>query len=165
MFMQRLASMRPTSNKRRMKMKKRYFQIFLVFLILFFTISSAAAHCEIPCGIYDDEMRVNMIAEHITTIEKSMKKILELSGQKAVNYNQLIRWISNKDHHADELQHIVTQYFMTQRIKLDTKDYTKKLSVLHKMLIYAMKCKQTTDLSHISTLRSLLKEFRGLYFG
>jgi hypothetical protein len=66
MFMQRLALMRPTDNKERMKMKKRYFQIFLLVLILFLTISSAAAHCEIPCGIYDDEMRVNMIAEHIT---------------------------------------------------------------------------------------------------
>ena len=106
-----------------------------------------------------------MIAEHITTIEKSTKKIVELSGQKPINYNQLVRWVSNKEHHANELQHIVTQYFMTQRIKLDTKDYAKKLSVLHKLLIYAMKCKQTTDLSHISTLRSLLKEFRDLYFG
>jgi hypothetical protein len=27
-----------------------------------------------------------------------------------------------------------------------------------------MKCKQTTDLSHISTLRSLLQEFHDLYF-
>jgi len=137
----------------------------LAFCTIFFAASYAAAHCEIPCGIYDDEMRVNMIAEHITTIEKSTKKIVELSGQKPINYNQLVRWVSNKEHHANELQHIVTQYFMTQRIKLDTKDYAKKLGVLHKMLIYAMKCKQTTDLSHISTLRSLLKEFQGLYFG
>ena len=34
----------------------------------------AFAHCEIPCGIYDDEMRLKMIAEHITTIEKSMRR-------------------------------------------------------------------------------------------
>jgi len=145
-------------------MKKRYFQTVLVFLILFFTISSAAAHCEIPCGIYDDEMRVNMIAEHITTIEKSMKKTLELSGQKAVNYNQLIRWISNKEHHADELQHIVTQYFMTQRIKFDAKDYDKKIGLLHQMLVYAMKCKQTTDLENIQKLGEALKSFKSLYF-
>jgi nickel superoxide dismutase len=37
--------------------------------------------------------------------------------------------------------------------------------VLHKLLVYAMKCKQTTDPSHIITLRSLLKEFEDLYFG
>jgi nickel superoxide dismutase len=143
----------------------RYGWAVLVFCLVFLGASQAAAHCEIPCGIYDDEMRVKMIAEHTTTIEKSMKQILDLSSQKPVDYNQLIRWVSNKEYHANELQHIVTQYFMTQRIKLDTKDYAKKLSVLHKMLIYAMKCKQTTDLSHISTLRSLLKEFQDLYFG
>ena len=123
------------------------------------------AHCEIPCGIYDDQLRADLIAEHTTTIEKSMKKIVELSKQNPVNYNQLVRWISNKEKHADEIQHLVTQYFMTQRLKTDAKKYSEKLAVLHKMLIYAMKCKQSTDVAHISTLRSLLKEFEILYFG
>ena len=67
--------------------------------------------------------------------------------------------------HATKIQHIVSQYFMTQRIKLDAKSYSEKLSVLHKMLVYAMKCKQTTDLTHVATLRSMLKEFETLYFG
>jgi nickel superoxide dismutase len=94
-----------------------------------------------------------------------MKKIVELSKQNPVNYYQLVRWVSNKEKHADEIQHIVTQYFMTQRIKPDAKKYSDKLAVLHKMLIYAMKCKQSTDVAHVSTLRSLTKEFEILYFG
>ena len=130
----------------------------------FFDVAFAAAHCEIPCGIYDDQARVKSIAEHITTIEKSMKQILDHQKDKPVNYNQLIRWVMNKENHATALQEIVTKYFMTQRIKPDTKDYSKKLTLLHKMLVSAMKCKQTTDLSHINTLRTLLKEFQGLYF-
>jgi nickel superoxide dismutase len=145
-------------------MNKKHLQMLLVFFMMFFAVSYASAHCEIPCGIYDDEMRIRMIAEHITTIEKSMKEIMKLQGQKPANYNQLIRWVTNKEHHANELQEIVTQYFMTQRIKLDTKDYTQRLTVLHKMLVYAMKCKQTTDLSNIAKLRSLLEEFQNLYF-
>ncbi len=146
-------------------MNKKCIQITLMFSIVFFAVSYAAAHCEIPCGIYDDEMRVNMIAEHITTIEKAMNRIVKLEGQKPKNCNQIVRWVMNKEHHASEIQKIVTQYFMTQRIKLDTENYTKKLTFLHKMLVYAMKCKQTTDLSHITTLRSVLKEFKDLYFG
>ena len=146
-------------------MTKKCFQLLCVFSMVFFVSSYALAHCEIPCGIYDDEMRVNMIAEHITTIEKAMNQITELGGQKPTNYNQISRWVVNKEHHANELQHIVTQYFMTQRIKLDAKDYTQKLSMLHKLLVYAMKCKQTTDLSHIAALRTVLKDFQGLYFG
>jgi len=146
-------------------MAKKFIQFLVVCSIALFAVSYAAAHCEIPCGIYDDQMRIDLMAEHITTIEKSMKQILKLETHKPIQYNQLIRWVTNKENHANEFQEIVTQYFMTQRIKVDTEDYAKKLIVLHKMLIYAMKCKQTTHLSHISTLRSLLKEFNNLYFG
>ncbi|MBW2052101.1 MAG: superoxide dismutase [Deltaproteobacteria bacterium] len=146
-------------------MKKRLIVFLLPAFIIFFAAATAAAHCEIPCGIYDDGLRMKLIAEHITTIEKSMNKIVELSRQSPVNYNQLVRWISNKEAHADKIQNIVTQYFMTQRIKPDVNKYQKHLSLLHQMLIYAMKAKQTTDLANIPKLRSLMKEFEALYFG
>ena len=146
-------------------MKKRCQALIMAFAIVALGAAKVGAHCEIPCGIYDDQLRVDLIAEHSTTIEKSMKKIVELSKQNPANYNQLVRWVSNKEKHANEIQHIVTQYFMTQRIKPDAKKYSEKLAVLHKMLIYAMKCKQTTDVDNVSTLRSLLKEFETLYFG
>jgi nickel superoxide dismutase len=132
-------------------------------LICIFPIQSFS-HCEIPCGIYDDEMRIEMIYEHIATIEKSMNQIKELEKEGNQNYNQLVRWIVNKENHASELQEIVSQYFMTQRIKPGTKDYEKKLGLLHQMLVYSMKCKQTTDLTHVNTLKGLVKEFQGLYF-
>jgi nickel superoxide dismutase len=101
------------------------------------------AHCQIPCGIYDDEARFKQIEEHITTIEKSMKSIVELQAQKSIDYNQLVRWVDNKEEHAQKIQDEVAQYFMTQRIKVDDKDAPKKLVVLHKLLVSAMKCKQT----------------------
>jgi len=146
-------------------MKTTWFSLILVTLMTLFSAANVAAHCEVPCGIYDDSLRMKIIAEHLTTIEKSMTNIVELSKQAPVNYNQLVRWISNKEEHANKIQHIVSQYFMTQRIKLDAKNYSEKLAVLHKMLVYAMNCKQTTDLTHVATLRSLLKEFETLYFG
>jgi nickel superoxide dismutase len=43
----------------------------LVVLMVFATI--VYSHCQIPCGIYDDPARFDMLAEHINTIEKSMK--------------------------------------------------------------------------------------------
>mgnify|MGYP003574608925 FL=1 len=145
-------------------MKRLVITLILGLLTVFIFTSSAAAHCEIPCGIYDDQLRTKLIAEHATTIEKSMTQIMELSKAKPVNYNQLVRWVSNKEVHASEIQHLVSQYFLTQRIKPDQKNYTEKLTVLHKMLVAAMKCKQTSDLSHVNTLRTLLKEFEVLYF-
>ena len=130
------------------------------------------SHCEIPCGIYDDPMRLDMMAEHITTIEKGMKQIEMLSEAGDKNYNQLIRWTVNKENHSDAFTEIVTQYFMTQRIKpaaqgsgASYQEYVNKLTLLHRMMVTAMKCKQTTDLDNVSELRSLLAEFRVAYLG
>lgn len=150
-------------------------RISIFVFISLVTLSSAPAvfaHCEVPCGIYDDEMRFEMIAEHITTIEKSMKQISELSTAAEGNYNQIVRWVSNKDHHAEELQHIVHQYFMTQRVKPvdssqgdDYDAYLNKLRLLHGMLVSAMTAKQTTDVTHIENLRMLKDAFYVAYFG
>ena len=153
-------------------MKYKKYLLLSVISTAVFLGSLAYSHCQIPCGIYDDPARFDEIAEHITTIEKSMIEIMELSKDPAKNANQLIRWVMNKDEHADEISHVVTFYFMAQRIKLpaegDTKaqsDYVKKLTLLHEMLIYSMKSKQTTDLVNVEKLRSLLKEFREVYSG
>jgi nickel superoxide dismutase len=130
------------------------------------------AHCEIPCGIYHDELRIELIKEHIQTIEKSMNQIVELSKASPVDYNQLVRWIDNKEEHANKLQDVVTQYFMTQRVKpADPKDeagyakYVKQLTLLHEMLVQAMKAKQTTDMEPVEKLETLTSAFYEAYFG
>jgi nickel superoxide dismutase len=145
---------------------------FVVFLALSFaSVQSVFAHCEVPCGIYDDEMRIEMIREHITTIEKAMKQIVELSQESPVNYNQIVRWTTNKEKHAEELQHIVYQYFLTQRVKpVETTDKTKydryveQVTLLHQSLVRAMKAKQTTDIEHVEALRALTDRFSKSYF-
>lgn len=133
--------------------------------------SIAYSHCQIPCGIYDDQARFDMIAEHITTIEKSINEIKKLSEQDKPNMNQIVRWVQNKEEHADELGHIVTYYFMTQRVKPTQKtegkkydEYVKKLTLLHKILISSMKAKQTTDLANVEKLKGLSEEFHSVYF-
>jgi nickel superoxide dismutase len=142
----------------------------LLVLAIGLSVNSAAAHCEIPCGIYGDEMRFDMIEEHIATIEKSMQMIVELSKEAEKNHNQLVRWVINKEEHADYIQEIVSQYFLTQRIKIaDPKDsdayqkYVKQVVLLHHMLVYAMKTKQSIDLMHVARLRALLEEFEEVY--
>ena len=145
--------------------------ILVTLVLLMVLVSMVYSHCQIPCGIYGDQSRFDMLAEHIATIEKSMKQITELSQVEKPNFNQVVRWVDNKDKHADELSHILTYYFMAQRVKPVDKaksnayaEYIKKLTLLHQMLIHSMKAKQTTDLSNIEKLRALLAEFRAVYF-
>ncbi len=146
----------------------------LVFLFFFFLVihSVSFPHSEVPCGIYNDKMRFTMIEEHIQTIEKAMNQIMELSKQSPQNMNQIVRWTMNKENHAEEIQHIISQYFLTQRIKgPDSKEknaeesYIKKLTLCHQILVFSMKAKQTTDFENIKKLRSTLEQFRKAYFG
>lgn len=134
--------------------------------------SLAYSHCQIPCGIYDDDVRIKLMGEHITTIEKSMNLIYELKNQDEINANQIVRWVKNKEDHADELSHIITYYFMAQRIKQapenniqEYKKYVRKLTLLHEMLVTTMKAKQTTDTANTAKLRTLLKQFHKAYSG
>jgi nickel superoxide dismutase len=105
-------------------------------------------------------MRIHLMEEHVTTIEKSMKQI-----EAETNQNQTVRWVMNKEKHADELSEIVTYYFMAQRIKPGCEGYAVKLSQLHEMLVYSMKAKQTTDLANVEKLKKLIRDFEHSYLG
>ena len=50
---------------------------------------------------------------------------------------------------------------------IEEKNYAKyinQLTLMHEMLVYAMKTKQTTDLQYIEKLRSTLLSFENSYF-
>ena len=154
-----------------MKNLKLTLATITLVLSLFVVNQKTYAHCEIPCGIYEDTLRASLISEHITTIEKSMKMIAKLSEEATPNYNQIVRWVVNKEEHAKKIQEIVSQYFLHQRVKFaDSSDkekyakYVKLLTTLHEISVYSMKAKQSTDLKQIENLRKSLKAFEAAYF-
>jgi len=144
----------------------------LIMLIVFSLLSSkkTSAHCEVPCGIYGDSVRIAMLYEDIATIEKAMNQIKELSKAEEVNYNQLIRWVNTKEEHAEKIQNIISEYFLHQRIKITPEDdpnyqtYVDLLKLMHEMLVYSMKAKQTTDLEYINKLKETLANIESMYF-
>ncbi len=146
--------------------------ISMISLLLLTFSANAFAHCQIPCGIYDDQTRFTLLEEHIATIEKAISQLGELSKAAPVNYNQVVRWVSNKDEHAGQFSEIITAYFLAQRIKpADPKDqaasdkYIKELKLLHEMIVYAMKAKQSTDLENVTKLKVLTADFKASYMG
>lgn len=154
-----------------MNVKKRLQATCATAFVLAFGFSTASfAHCQIPCGIYGDETRFQILSEHITTIEKSMNEINALSSDPGKNANQITRWVMNKDQHADEMAEIITAYFLQQRIKpeeaeTDHMAWMKKVTSCHHILVSAMKAKQTTDLAHVESLKKHLDAFHKAYFG
>jgi nickel superoxide dismutase len=124
----------------------------------------------VPCGIYDDTVRFVLMREHVTTITKSMQQIDQLATDTPPNWNQIVRWTQNKEDHADELAHIITYYFMAQRVKpkaaADAEahaHYVGQLEILHRMLVAAMKAKQSTDRTHTDRLGKLIDQFEQAY--
>lgn len=149
--------------------------LMFVLVVLISTLGvqeavAAPCHCEVPCGIYEDSLRIKLIYEHITTIEKAMNQITSLSAEETPNYNQIVRWTLNKEKHAEAIQEIVSQYFLHQRVKMKPAGdphygkYISELTSLHEVLVYAMKSKQTTDLTNIAKMKAAVAKFESAYF-
>ena len=141
-------------------------------VIAVFCLNNIHGHCQVPCGIYDDAVRIIQIREHITTIEKSMKQINQLTSEEssAQNINQLVRWINTKEEHATFIQSIAADYFLAQRIKpkqnndAGRQQYVDQTLLLQQIIVAAMKSKQTVDKSNPRSVSTLLNQFVELYF-
>lgn len=124
----------------------------------------AHAHCQIPCGIYDDYARLQSMLEDTATVEKSAKLIAELAGKSdAQSQNQLIRWVMNKEKHAQNIISTVCDYFLTQRVKPGEKDYAERLIRHHTVIIAAMKAKQNADVRYAKTLKESIEALSSYY--
>ena len=129
-------------------------------------------HCQVPCGVYGDKMRIDMLMEDAATIEKGMTTLRAMDQESSPSKNQMVRWVMNKDDHSQKIQETVAAYWLAQRIKTpaNTGDeagmasYHRQLELMHRITVSAMKCKQTTDLSHVGRLRKLALDFSGTYF-
>ena len=135
------------------------------------TSAVPAAHCQVPCGIYTDKMRIDMLMEDCATIEKAMVQLAE-APDTAQARQQFVRWVTTKEAHAQNVQDVVAQYWLAQRIKPLTEGstaeenakYFAQLSNLHHITVHAMKCKQGLDTSSVKSLRESAKAFSESYF-
>ena len=133
-------------------------------LVLLGAQELVTAHCEVPCGIYGDQMRFEGMLEDHKTVAKAMGQVNVLAGKAdAQSHNQLARWVSNKESHATKIQHTIAQYFMTQRIKPKDPKYVDKLTAAHAVMLAAMKCKQTVDGASGNALRASILAFHKAY--
>lgn len=128
-----------------------------------------AFHCQVPCGIYGDKMRIDMLMEDAATVEKAMGQIAALETSAGLDKNQLVRWIMTKEDHAQMIQDQVASYWLAQRIKAPEIDAAKtkyhgQLELLHGITVKAMKCKQTIDTVNVADLRQLVESFSATYF-
>ncbi len=120
---------------------------------------TAGAHCQVPCGIYDDAARIASMQEDAATIRKAAAAIIELQAvDTAQAFNQTTRWVAEKERSASHIQEVVASYFLTQRVKVTSANspeyssYMDQLQAFHGVMVAAMKCKQGVDPARADTL-------------
>ena len=138
---------------------------YLILLSILFASDIIYPHFQVPCGIYDDAMRIIMIQEDFKTIKKAMKEINTLSkNTDGQSQNQLNRWVVTKEEHSTNIQRVVSDYFLTQRVKDTSRRYEDQLKSLHQTLVSAMKSKQSLNVKNIENGLKHIQDFTEIYF-
>jgi nickel superoxide dismutase len=140
-------------------------KVALFLLVLWGGVREARAHCQVPCGIYDDPARLTQMLEDVTTIEKAVAQVRELAGKPdALSFNQASRWVATKETHAQRIMTTVAEYFLAQKIAPADpqnaeawKDYLQRLADHHQVMVLAMKAKQTVDPDLVAKLRAAVQ--------
>jgi hypothetical protein len=140
---------------------------------------SAQAHCQMPCGIFDDPASIAKMREDAQTIRKAVTQMQSMDQNPRgdavphqhplLDFNQSTRWVMTKNQQAQNIQEVVSAYFLTQRVKAvpageaghDT--YVAQLAGFHAILVAAMKCKQTADLASVDALDAAIAGVAGWY--
>jgi nickel superoxide dismutase len=136
----------------------------LLFIFSLLSSNWLSAHCQVPCGVYGDSARFSQMLEDQATIAKAIAQINDLAGKKdGKSANQLARWVSTKEDHANKIQKIIAEYFLTQRIKSTSEKYEGLLKGAHSVMVAAMKCKQGTDPKSADALKYIIENFQTVY--
>lgn len=144
--------------------------LVVVLVVVAGRYERVGAHCQVPCGIYDDAARIAQLLEDQTTIAKAVHQIIELSDKKDPQaLNQINRWVSTKEQHASHIIEVVSEYFLTQKVKdvapedAGYKTYLESLAIHHRVMRAAMKTKQTADPASADALKVAIEAMGKLY--
>merc|ERR1719401_3359421 len=83
-------------------------------------LAAVRAHCQVPCGIFTDDLRIKMMFEDAATIRKAAVQSADLHKAGSLqDIHQMSRWIATKEEHAQKIMTTVGDYFMAQKVKRD----------------------------------------------
>jgi nickel superoxide dismutase len=121
------------------------------------------AHCQMPCGIYHDEMVFDQIDQFIETTVKAISVMEDNPFSTVQDRNAFVRWVTQKDKGADEIALLITTYFLQQKIKPGEEDTTKRVLSAHQLLFYLVQIKQTVDLKVLNDFYQEWERFKLMF--
>jgi nickel superoxide dismutase len=139
-------------------------RIFFANAILLLGFQVAlSAHCQMPCGIYHDDMVYDQIDQYVETMVKADTILNQNKFSSAQEKNVFIRWVMQKDKHSDQMAELFTSYFLQQKIKPEEEDTVKRLVCVHRLLFLLVKIKQTADISCVNDFYEEWEKFKLMF--
>ncbi|MBA3237386.1 MAG: hypothetical protein H0T62_03430 [Parachlamydiaceae bacterium] len=121
------------------------------------------AHCQMPCGIYHDDMVYDQIDQYVETMYKGISVLNNNKFSNPKERNEFVRWVLEKDQASDEAASLMCKYFLQQKIKSGEPDTVKRLVSLHKLLCNLVIIKQNVDLKFIETFSDEWEQFKLMF--
>ena len=137
--------------------------LFTCLILALSCQSELIAHCQMPCGIYHDEMVFDQIDQFVETTVKAISVMEDNPFSTVQERNAFVRWVMQKDKGADDVAHIITAYFLQQKIKPGEEDTTKRVVSAHLMLFYLVQIKQTVDLKVLNDFYEEWERFKLMF--
>lgn len=132
----------------------------ILFLCMQGTLLS---HCQLPCGIYHDDMVFDQIDQYIETMYKGITVINDSKFTTPRERNETIRWVVLKEEESNEMARLITKYFLQQKIELNDPNLEEKLKSAHKLLFLLVAIKQNTDRKIVIEFAEVWEKFKHMF--
>lgn len=142
-------------------MLKRLF--FCGVLITLCYQTHLSAHCQMPCGIYHDDMVFDQIDQYIETMVKGVSVLNENKFNNLQERNEFVRWIMQKENASNETADLITTFFLQQKIKPGEEDTPKRVLSAHKLLFLLVQIKQTADFKVLNDFYEEWEKFKLMF--
>jgi nickel superoxide dismutase len=126
-------------------------------------LSNLQAHCQMPCGIYHDDMVFDLIDQYVETMIKAVSMLNQSKFETVREKNEFVRWVLEKDKESDDAAKLITTFFMQQKIKPGEADTAKRLESAHKLLCLLVSIKQNADLKIVESFGDEWEKFKLMF--
>lgn len=134
-----------------------------VLLVLIASAPQISAHCQMPCGIYHDDMVYDRIDQYVETMVKAISIMKKNDFSSPEESNRFTRWVIQKETASDEAANIITTYFLQQKIKPGEEDTAKRLESAHKLLFLLVAIKQNADVKVVDEFGEEWEKFKNMF--
>lgn len=137
-------------------------KIIAVFMMLGAS-AALGAHCQMPCGVYHDEIVYDRLDQYVETMHKAISEMQVLKFDTPAEKNQYVRWIMQKERQSDEVSNLIVSYFLQQKIKPGEPDTTVKVVAAHKLLFLIVSIKQNVNLQLLYEFLDEWNKFKHMF--